>query len=88
MKEAVEQWLPLERDLFFALNGSDSLFLDQAMWTISGRFVWIPLFLFILLLFFYKKPRKEAFLVTLFFILLLVASDQIKIGRASCRERV
>lgn len=77
MKEAVEQWLPLERDLFFALNGSDSLFLDQAMWTISGRFVWIPLFLFILLLFFYKKPRKEAFLVTLFFILLLVASDQI-----------
>lgn len=77
MKEAVERILPLERDLFFALNGSDSLFLDQMMWTISGRFVWIPLFLFILFLFFYKTPRKEAFLVTFFFILLFVLSDQV-----------
>ena len=77
MKEAVESILPLERDLFFALNGSDSLFLDQVMWTISGRFVWIPLFLFILFLFFYKTPRKEALLVTLFFILLFVLSDQV-----------
>ena len=77
MKEAVERILPLERDLFFVLNGSDSLFLDQVMWTISGRFVWIPLFLFILFLFFYKTPRKEALLVTLFFILLFVLSDQV-----------
>ena len=77
MKEAIERILPLERDLFFALNGSDSLFLDQMMWTISGRFVWIPLFLCILFIFFYKTPRKEAFLVTLFFILLFVLSDQV-----------
>jgi undecaprenyl-diphosphatase len=77
MKEAVESILPLERELFFALNGSDSLFLDQVMWTISGRFVWIPLFLFILFLFFYKTPRKEALLVTFFFILLFVLSDQV-----------
>ncbi|NLY25729.1 MAG: phosphatase PAP2 family protein [Bacteroidales bacterium] len=77
MNEAVERILPLERDLFFALNGSDSLFLDHVMWTISGRFVWIPLFLFILFLFFYKTPRKEALLVTLFFILLFVLSDQV-----------
>ncbi len=77
MKEAVERILPLERDLFFALNGSDSLFLDQVMWTISSLLVWIPLFLFILFLFFYKTPRKEALLVTLFFILVFVSSDQV-----------
>lgn len=77
MNEAVESILPLERELFFALNGSDSLLLDHMMWTISGRFVWIPLFLFILFLFFYKTPRKEALLVTLFFILLFVLSDQV-----------
>ncbi len=80
MKEAVEGLLPWERSLFFALNGSDSLFLDNVMWTISGRFVWIPLLLFILFLFFYKTPQKEAYLVTLFFILLFVACDQVSSG--------
>ena len=54
MRRIVESMLPIERELFFALNGSDSVFLDNVMWTISGRFVWIPLFLFIFLLFFYK----------------------------------
>jgi undecaprenyl-diphosphatase len=77
MKEAVEKLLPFERDLFFALNGSDSLFLDNVMWMLSGRLVWIPLFLFILSLFFYKTSWKEALLVTLFFILVFVVSDQI-----------
>ncbi len=77
MKEAVEALLPLERDLFFMLNGSDSLFLDNLMWTLSGRLVWIPLFLFIVFLFFYKTHWKEGLLVTLFFILLFAVSDQV-----------
>lgn len=80
MKESVENLLPLERDLFLTLNGSDSVFLDNMMWTISGRFVWIPLLLFILFVFFYKTPRKEAILTTVFFILLFVACDQISSG--------
>lgn len=77
MRDAIDSLLPLERDLFFALNGSDSQFLDNAMWTLSGRFIWIPLFLFILFIFFYKTSRKGAFIVALFFILVFVLSDQI-----------
>ncbi len=77
MKEFVERLLPLERDLFFALNGSDSMFLDNVMWTLSGRLVWIPMFLVIIFLFFYKTSRKEAILVTVFFILVFVLSDQV-----------
>ncbi len=77
MKEAVEALLPLERDLFLMLNGSDSLFLDNLMWTLSGRLVWIPLFLFIVFLFFYKTSWKEGLLVTLFFVLLFAVSDQV-----------
>lgn len=77
MKEFIESLLPFERNLFFSLNGSDSLFLDNLMWTISGRFIWIPLFLFILFIFFYRTHRNEAILVTLFLILLFVATDQI-----------
>ena len=77
MKEWVEGLLPLERDLFFALNGSESLFLDNAMWTISGRLVGFPLYLFILFLFFYRVPRKEGILAALFLILLFVLCDQV-----------
>ncbi len=77
MKEWVEGMLPLERDLFFALNGSESLFLDNVMWTISGRLVWIPLYLFILFLFFYRVPRKEGILAALFLILVFVLCDQV-----------
>jgi undecaprenyl-diphosphatase len=77
MKEFVESLLPLERNLFFALNGSDSMYLDNIMWTLSGRFVWIPLFLFILIIFFYKMPWKSALIVSVFFILVLVLSDQV-----------
>lgn len=77
MKSTIERLLPLERDLFFALNGSDSVVLDNIMWTLSGRFVWIPLFLFIIFILFYKTPRKIGILVTLFLILVFVASDQV-----------
>lgn len=77
MREAVENLLPLERNLFFALNGSESVFLDNVMWTISGRLVWIPVYLFILFLFFYKTPKKEALLLTLFFVLVFVVCDQV-----------
>ena len=72
----MEGLLPMERDLFFTLNGSESVFLDNVMWAISGRLVWIPLYLFILFLFFYKRPIKEGILVALFFILVFVVCDQ------------
>lgn len=77
MKEFVEGLLPIERDIFLVMNGSDSLFWDNVMWTISGRFIWIPVFLFILFIFFFRARRKEAILVTIFFILVFVAADQI-----------
>lgn len=77
MKEAIESLLPFERDLFFALNGSESQFLDNVMWTISGRFVWIPFFLFIIFLFFYKAPLKTAIPLTIFLILVFAASDLV-----------
>ncbi|WP_294081517.1 phosphatase PAP2 family protein [Proteiniphilum sp. UBA5384] len=77
MKEFIEELLPTERDLFFALNGSESQFFDNVMWTISGRFIWIPVLLFILFIFFFRARRNEAILVTLFFILLFVVTDQV-----------
>ncbi len=77
MKEAAENILPFERNLFFALNGSESPFLDNAMLTFTGRYVWVLMLLFILFLFFYRTPKKEAFVATLFFVLVFVVCDQL-----------
>ena len=77
MNDLIDRFLPLERDLFFAINGSDSPFWDNVMWTYSGRFVWIPLFLFLLFMFFYKTPTKEAILTAVFFALVLILADFI-----------
>lgn len=80
MKEFVEKLLTYERDLFFLLNGSDSVILDNIMYTISLSKIWIPLYLFVLLLFFYKKPVKEALFTSLFFILVFALCDQFSSG--------
>lgn len=51
----VEKILIYERDAFFALNGSDSAFLDRFMWIFTGKAVWLPLAFLILLVLIYKK---------------------------------
>lgn len=80
MKEWVDGILPLERELFFALNGSESLFLDNVMWSISGRLIWIPMYLFILFLFFYRVRPKEGILATIGLILVFALSDHVSSG--------
>ncbi|MCL2650483.1 MAG: phosphatase PAP2 family protein [Candidatus Azobacteroides sp.] len=87
MKEFVENMLHYERDLFFLLNGSHSVFLDNMMYTISGSKIWIPLYLFVVFILFYnfiKTPKKgvllEALLILLFFILVFALCDQFSSG--------
>lgn len=77
MNEVLENLLGAERSLFFALNGSNSFFLDNLMWTYSTILVWIPLYVFLFFVFFYKVPKVEAILLVVFIVLLLVACDQI-----------
>ena len=51
----VEKILIYERDAFFALNGSDSAFLDRFMWIFTGKAVWLPLAFLILVVLIYKR---------------------------------
>lgn len=80
MKEFVESLLSYERELFFLLNGSDSIFIDNIMWILSRTKVWILFYLFVALFLFYKTLKKEAALVLLFFILTIVLCDQFSSG--------
>lgn len=77
MREVLEALLPFERNLFFALNGSESTLVDNIIWTLSGRFVWIPMILFIISLLFYRRPVKEALLIIFFLALILLICDQL-----------
>lgn len=72
----LEKILDCERDLFFTLNGSDSVFLDHVMWLFTGRAVWLPLALFILIVLVYKINRRESVLVLLGIILVVALCDQ------------
>jgi undecaprenyl-diphosphatase len=72
----LEKLLEYERDLFFALNGSDSAFLDQFMWLYSGKIVWLPLAIFVLAVITYKIPWRESVLVLLSIVLVVTLCDQ------------
>jgi len=80
MKESVENLLIYERNLFFLLNGSDSVFLDNIMWVVSKSNVWILFYLFVAIFLFYKTMKKETILLLLFFGLTMVLCDQFSSG--------
>ena len=72
----VEKILIYERDAFFALNGSDSAFLDRFMWIFTGKAVWLPLAFLILLVLIYKKNWRESLLILLAIVLVGTLCDQ------------
>ena len=75
MNEFIDQFLPVERHLFFVLSGSDSPFLDNLMWTYTRPIAWMPLFLFLIFMMFYKTSYKEAILTLVLFLLVFGISD-------------
>jgi len=80
LKQFVESILPYERDLFLFLNGSDSVFWDNAMWIVSKTNIWFLFYGIVILFLFYKTPKKDAVLVLFFFVLMAVLCDQVSSG--------
>lgn len=76
----LENILDLERGLFFALNGSDSAFLDRFMWLYSGKKVWFPLAAFLIIILLYKKGWKESLFVVIAIALVVTLCDQFASG--------
>ncbi|MDR1938995.1 MAG: phosphatase PAP2 family protein [Tannerellaceae bacterium] len=72
----LERILEYEREAFFLLNGSDSLFLDRFMWLYSGKAVWLPVAVFILFILVYKKNWREYALILLAIVLVVTLCDQ------------
>lgn len=73
------EWLKeLDTSLFLFLNGLHTPFWDGIMAGVSGKLIWLPLYLFILYLLYRRYGYKT--LVLLFFIVLLISlSDQLSV---------
>lgn len=74
MNSFIDKFLPFERDLFFALNGSDSIFWDNAMWTFTSIVAWVPIIMLVLYFAFKNQLLKEGFLVLMSLTLVIFLS--------------
>lgn len=72
MLEALKQF---DRELFLLINGCHSEIADSIMVIISGRFSWIPLYIFLLYLMI-RVFQKNIFYIIIAVILLIVLSDR------------
>ncbi len=78
----LERELPLERALFYMLNGSDSPTMDHFMWLYSGKWTWLLFYLciFVVVIYKYKNNWKEYVFLFLMIAILITLCDQIASG--------
>jgi len=68
----------IDQQLFLFINSSNSPFFDQVMYALSGRVIWVPLYLAILIYLGVKYKRK--FLIIIPFIIIAVTlADQVSV---------
>ena len=68
----------LDTSLFLSINGLHNAFFDGLMAYISGKFSWVPLYLFLLWLII-KQYKWKSLLVLAFIGLLILAADQLSV---------
>ncbi len=68
----------IDTELFLFLNSKHSHFFDVAMYWVTNRFFWIPLYLFLFYLAF-KQVGKRIWLLAIFAALLILLSDQLSV---------
>jgi len=70
--------IQLDQNLFLFLNSLHADWLDPVMWWLSDRFIWTPLYLFVLFLII-NKYRWKSVGILLSIALLIAASDQFSV---------
>ena len=65
----------IDQQLFLFINSSNSPFFDQVMHAISGKLIWVPLYLAILV-FLGFKYKRNFFIIIIFIILAATLADQ------------
>jgi undecaprenyl-diphosphatase len=77
----------LDRQLFLFINSLNSPFFDHVMYAVSGRLIWIPLYLCILVFLGIKFERKF-FVILIFIILAATLADQTSVIIKNLTQRL
>lgn len=72
----LERLIRIDEQLFLWLNALHCKSLDPVMWAISSKYLWIPLYVFILYLII-KRYRWQSVVIVISIALLIILSDQI-----------
>jgi undecaprenyl-diphosphatase len=73
----IDQLEHLDQQLFLFLNSLNSSLLDPVMYALSGKLIWVPLYIAILVFMFLSlKDRKKFYLLLLFIVLSVLITDQ------------
>lgn len=76
----IEQIIHWDKQALLALNGSDSIFLDNFMWTHTGTLIWIPLAFALLYIIIKNNKWQEVFLIICMIALVVFLTDRISSG--------
>ena len=68
----------LDKSIFLVLNGLHNPFFDVFFYNVSGRLIWVPLYLIILYLLIINF-RKKSIPIIIFAFLLIVITDQLSV---------
>ena len=72
--------LSWNKSLFLLLNGSDSLYMDGVMWTVTKTVTWVPLMLLLVYIIIKNNPWRNSLLILATLALLVVITDQTASG--------
>ena len=72
--------IELDHQLTLALNGSDNLFWDNVMYTVTDTFSWSLVIVALLVIIFKNNSWKEALLIYVTIALLIIVADRICSG--------
>lgn len=76
----IQPYIELDKQILLALNGSDSLFWDGAMWVVTKPLTWIPACIILLYIFVKNNTLQKLALLVVMLALLITISDQISSG--------
>ena len=76
----IQQLIEADKALLLSLNGSDSLFWDGFMWTVTDTKTWIPAVLVLLYVVFKNNRVPQGIVITLMFALCVTLADQFASG--------
>lgn len=76
MTNILEYILEIDKDLLLFVNGNNSLHLDNIMWWMSDKFIWIILYAFLASAIVYKFGIKKSLICFVVIGLLILVTDQ------------